>query len=52
MVTNKIPIYLINIFLFDTDVVEGDGGGGVVKNLLRHYDIFVLLAKIVAKGFS
>ncbi len=48
----KIPIHLIYVFLFYSDVAEGDGGGGVVKNLLQHYDIVVLLIEVVAEGFA
>lgn len=48
----KIPIYLVNIFLFDADVAEGDIGGGVVENLLKHYNIIVLLIEVVAEGFA
>lgn len=48
----KISIDLIYIFLFYTDIAEGDGGGGVVEDFLKHYDIVVLLIEMIAEGFA
>lgn len=48
----KIHITFINDILLDADVAEGDGGIGMVENLLQEFYIIKLFIVMIAEGFA
>ena len=48
----KIHITFINNILLYADVAEGDGGIGMVENLLQKFDVINLFVLVIAEGFA